>query len=277
MKKWMVLILVLMLSILIAACTNELKVDDTEGTIIADEVTQAQTETQETVNEDGTPVLTVQDYDEVGTCGETMQWGYKKATGELVIIGSGKMDDYTAEKPAYWDELVVRSVKIYGAETIGEYAFCESERLATVEISDTVTSIGASAFEHCSDLHTVIIPEGVTAIGDSAFEHCGNLSDVTLPESMTSIGYYAFYDCDSLSAVTIPAGVTSIVNHCFSYCNGLTAVTIPTETTAIGAAAFEGCTQLTDIYYGGTEEQWWGTEIANHYTVPQTATVHFES
>jgi len=260
MKKWMALLLCLALSVTLIACKKE-----TAETVPAEEETQ----TNDT--------FAVQEYDEVGTCGASLQWGYKKATGELVITGSGKMDDYAFDQPAYWDSLVIRSVKIEGAENIGQYAFCESKRLVSVEVSDSVTSIGTSAFESCGELTTINIPSGVTSIGDSAFEHCGSLTDVTIPDGVTYIGYYAFYDCDSLSEVTIPSAVGTVVNHSFSYCNGLTAVTIPANVTAVGAAAFEGCTALTDIHYGGTEEQWAATEIADNDTVPETATVHCNS
>lgn len=277
MKKWICLILVLGLSLSFVACTDKAATDDIEPVTAEVEETQAaeeETEEVQTGNEGDAPVFVADDYDEVGTCGESLQWGYKKATGELIIIGSGEMDDYTAEKPAYWDGLVIRSVEIYGADTIGEYAFCDSERLATVYASDTLTDIGISAFEHCGTLRSVTLYEGVTSIGDSAFEHCGSLADLTIPDSVTNIGYYAFYDCDSLTTVTIPSGVKAVVDQSFSYCNALTSVTIPESVTTVGISAFEGCTALTDLYYGGTQQQWATTELGANSYVLNAVTIH---
>lgn len=66
----------------------------------------------------------------------------------------------------------------------------------------------------------------------------GDNSDVVIPAEIdglpvTSIGGFTFYECYSLTNVTIPGSVTFI-----------------------SADVFAGCDSLTDIYYGGSEEQW---------------------
>ena len=50
-----------------------------------------------------------------------------------------------------------------------------------------VTRIGNWAFRDCSRLASVTIPNSVTSIGDRAFQYCGSLTSVTIGNSVTSI------------------------------------------------------------------------------------------
>ncbi|MFR2154840.1 MAG: leucine-rich repeat domain-containing protein [[Eubacterium] siraeum] len=74
---------------------------------------------------------------------------------------------------------------------IGELTFRNCANLASITISDGVTSIGYSAFEYCTSLKSITIPESVTSIGDCAFADCTSLTSITIPGSVTSIGDYA--------------------------------------------------------------------------------------
>ena len=110
------------------------------------------------------PKFIAKDYDQVGTCGENVQWGFKEATGELTIIGTGEMDDYTYETPAPWIKLDIKSASIHGVTTIGYRAFYERSGLTEITIGDSVTTIGKEAFYSCSGLTKITIPDGVTTI-----------------------------------------------------------------------------------------------------------------
>ncbi len=95
---------------------------------------------------------------------------------------------------------------------------------------------------------------------------------------MTSIGDYTFWDCTSLTSITIPDGVTSIEWAVFSYCTSLTSVTIPNSVTSIGYSAFGDCAGLTDVYYTGTEDEWWNLVISgtsNNNECLTNATIHY--
>ncbi len=162
----------------------------------------------------------------------------------------------------YDDEFTGSTYQIY------EYAFYENEKITSVAISSSVTSIGGSAFYNCSSLTSITIPSSVTSIGYSAFQNCSSLTSITIPDSVasiggsafrdcssltsiiipggvTSIGSYAFYNCSSLTSITIPSGVTSIGNYAFYNCNGLTSIAIPSSVTSIGNYAFRDCSRLT--------------------------------
>ena len=139
---------------------------------------------------------------------------------------------------------------------IADYVFSNCNRLTSITIPDSVTSIGSSAFLYCSNLSSVVIPDSVTSIGGSAFSSCSNLGSVVIPDSVTSISAAAFYGCSSLTSITIPDSVTSI-----------------------DSSAFLGCSKFTDVYYTGTQEQWIQIEIddtvwGNSYPFLY-ATVHY--
>ena len=110
-----------------------------------------------------------------GACGEHVSWEY--TDGELIISGTGKMDDYNY---FYVPWQVFR------------------ENINTVTVKNGVTYIGGYAFESCYDLVNITIPESVTEIGYLAFHNCESLEEITIPKSITSIGNYAFDYCTSL-------------------------------------------------------------------------------
>ena len=66
--------------------------------------------------------------------------------------------------------------KEYG---IWKYAFYENDKITSVIISDSVTSIGEYAFTNCKSLASVTIGNSVTSIGWWVFEDCSLLESVT--------------------------------------------------------------------------------------------------
>ncbi len=95
-----------------------------------------------------------------------------------------------------------------------------------------VEHIGQRAFSN-SDIKTIILPKNLKSIQNSFFENCMNLTRITIPNHVTSIGEGAFYNCRNLTSIEIPDSVTTI-----------------------GSDAFYNCSKLSNVYYGGTIEDW---------------------
>ncbi len=223
-----------------------------------------------------------------GTWGE-LAWTLNESTGELVISGSGDMDDLLSETPQAWHTHAdrIKAVKIEdGVTSIGEGAFYDCINLTSVTIPSTVTSIddaafylcdsltnislpssvtsiGSKSFMECRSLVGMVLPDSVTSIGNYAFGNCASMTSIMIPNSVTSIGMGAFRGCTSLRSVTIPSTVKTIAYNLFRDCTALTEITLPNSITTIGACAVEGCTSLTNVNYWGTREQWDDMIIGN--------------
>ena len=160
---------------------------------------------------------------------------------------------------------------------ISDAAFVGCGSLTSVTIPSGVTSIGIVTFSLCSGLTSVAIPDTVTSIGNRAFSNCQSLPSIIIPSSVVSIGSGAFYDCQSLESVTIPDGITVIRDDTFNYCLSLRSVTIPKSVAAVEMSAFEICPTLTDVYYGGSDSDWFNISVENGNDPLLNATIHYNS
>ncbi len=114
---------------------------------------------------------------------------------------------------------------------IGEKALYCCDKLTSVTIPDTITSIGSMAFVECFGLTSVTIPSSVKSIGFSAFYGCKNLTSVTFCEGLAEIGSYAFSKCAKLTSITFPASVSCLDRHIFAACPGLTSISFTDPTS----------------------------------------------
>ena len=184
-----------------------------------------------------------------------------------------------------------------------------SPEIVSFTIRDGIVSIAEGAFRFCDRLISVVIPDSVTTIGQYAFTsdidttiYCeapskpdgwadnwqggssskttvvwGLLDDeyltftlldndtysvkprdvTTLPsviaipweyngKAVTAIDENAFYSA-TINKVVIPEGVTRIGNGAFDNCKRLLDVSLPSTLTEIGGWAFRDCTALTSI------------------------------
>ncbi len=168
-------------------------------------------------------------------------------------------------------------------------AFSGCANLTTINIPAKVNTIGNGVFEHCGKLTSISVDDGnkyFTSVDGHLFSkdrtrivtYCPGRTDthydipqgvtditgafnsakfysVTIPSSITTIGDAAFYNCTNIRSFTIPNGVKRIGFCAFGDTN-LNTITIPRSVTSIDAGAFSGCWNLSDIYYGGTKEDW---------------------
>ena len=125
----------------------------------------------------------------------------------------------------------------------------------------TVTDLGENSFStddlysplyeiHLNKIHSVTIPQSVTSIGKDAFTNCRGLNSLTIKDAAISIGDWAFAQCYSLSLLSLGKNIKTIGDHAFDDCRGLTSVTIPQSVTSIGQKAFNSCISLTTLSFG---------------------------
>ncbi|MBE5785330.1 MAG: hypothetical protein E7330_05965 [Clostridiales bacterium] len=147
----------------------------------------------------------------------------------------------------------------YAWENLPENAFGYANKLESVIIPDTVTSIGKQAFEGCSALKTVSGANKVTTIGQSAFSGCSALKDITLASTVTSIGYGAFSGCTAITSMGPVggeydmkldfSGVTPRVS--FDDLTGLKTLVIPNGITTF-KCTYNGCAALEKVVIPGS-------------------------
>jgi hypothetical protein len=140
-----------------------------------------------------------------GSCGETVNYSYDKATQTLTISGKGAIYDYdNGSNKAPWSS--------YAGE------------IQKIEIKSGITSIGYFAFYKCSSIMSLSIPATIGYIGSSAFEDCTGLTSLSLNDGLLYIGGSAFEGCVGLQTLTIPSTVNSISINAFKNCKGITDV-----------------------------------------------------
>lgn len=179
-----------------------------------------------------------------GVCGPDVSFEFDKASGTLVLSGTGNMFDYQTYNDIPWYQYrnEIKSIEIgNGVTNIGDYAFYDCNKLNSVYIPNSVTNIGTRAFQKCTSLLAVSIPNSVTNIESSAFRGCSALSSVTVPNSVKNIGELTFYGCKNLSSVVIGDAVVTIGNYAFAECESLISVTsLNTTPPTLDATSFSG-------------------------------------
>ena len=217
-----------------------------------------------------------------GSCGEGLTWTL--TDGELKIIGSGEMPDYSEDGDSPWafNEDIRKVIIDEGVTSIGEYAFYFCT-FSEVSLPKTLESIGENAFYGCFGLETLTVaegnpcfalnggvlydkkqnalilyplakadstytvPDGTEAIGQYAFAGNCNLQNVSIPNSVKSIGVGAFSSCGALQTATLPQGITELPEELFLECTMLTEADIPLSVTKIGTRAFNACAGLKSV------------------------------
>lgn len=176
-----------------------------------------------------------------GSCGKNVTWSLNQNTGVLTVKGSGAMNNYQQKDSGasygyspystapWWNyRHDIRQVVIEdGVTHIGDHAFasydnlmddsCLYDKLQSVSIAGSVTSIGASAFSLSTALTELNLSNGLRTIGNMAFWECYNLSSYTIPNTVTSIGDYAFQQISKVTRVTIPYSVQKIGRYAIGF------------------------------------------------------------
>ena len=140
----------------------------------------------------------------------------------------------------------VYKVTSFGVDSWGYTGLEYCEKITSVIVPKTITSIPTFAFRGCENLTSVKLPDGLTSIGDNAFQGCGNLESIKIPDSVTLIDYDAFTYCVKLNNVVVPDNIKVLSSGIFSGCYALTNVKFSDDIIAIDESAFYG-SAITNI------------------------------
>ena len=139
----------------------------------------------------------------------------------------------------------LKSIEIPSSVTkIGSDAFEACTSLETVKLGAAVTEIGSGAFTKCTSLKSIEIPNSVTVIGKSAFEECTGMTTVAFGSGLLTVEESAFQSCDSLTKVELPEGLKTLEKDAFSFCDSLKSIFIP---ASVDSAALSCIAQTHDI------------------------------
>lgn len=181
---------------------------------------------------------------------------------------------------------------------IGENAFYGCKNLKEINLNDNIETIGSCAFYGCESLTSITIPEKISIIDGYTFRGCKSLKEINFNENLETIGESAFRGCESLTNIVIPDNVSLINDLAFAYCSSLVTASLPNSLDCVKYCIFENCTSLTsviipesvreiwgwafrnansltNVYFGGTEEQWNSVEISDFNEPLINATVNY--
>jgi hypothetical protein len=161
----------------------------------------------------------------------------------ITLTVASDNENYTAEDNVLFTK-DKKTLVCYPAGLTGEYT-----------VPDGVTSIGSNAFSYVNKLTTVTLPNSVTSMGDFAFAF-NKMTNITLPDSLKTIGNYAFAECDNLTNIVIPDHVETIGEMAFMDCQSLESVQFPSSVKAIGYNVFYECSEKLVVTYCGSKEDW---------------------
>lgn len=190
-----------------------------------------------------------------GNCGKdggsNLTWELNLSTGELIITGSGEMDDFSGGSVPWRNyDKDIQSVSLpNGLKNIGYYAFRGCSNLTSISFPSSVEAIGYEAFRE-SGLESLTIPVTVKFVDLNAFHSCHSLKTVdiqsTMSENDNKIAGYTFYFCDALETVTIPEGIVRFGEQAFGSCTALKKLVLP-STTYLMDEAFSGCSAIDTL------------------------------
>lgn len=211
------------------------------------------------------------------SAGHSLLFKQKKDSEKLCLIGYENFK--TPVKVVIPSQITIKG-KSYPVVEIGEHAFIDCINLTEVIIPETVKYIRAAAFWNCNRLASLNIPQSVRNIGNEAFGFCDSLTEVFIPETVYDIDGAIFPGCNNLQSIVvadgnkfydsregcnaiidsntdtliqgchttvIPESVKTIGDRAFKWCNGLSIIDLPDSVTTIEELAFVCCFSLTSI------------------------------
>ena len=177
-----------------------------------------------------------------GNSGSGITYSYDERTKELIISGSGRMNDYTTSSQP-WHDYVIEKVTIKdGCTYIGAHAFHGLKynlNVREVSLPNSVKEIGNQSFSGIS-ISELSLPTSIEKIGNGAFSGCEELKSVSFfgCNNLEEIDDYAFQSCPiTLDYFTLPNNVRKVGDWAFSS-SIITKLTLNDSLETVGLNAF---------------------------------------
>lgn len=246
MKRYILLIIALMLCVSLCSCENLL--NKAKAAVTGTEISEPPKDYIATLDNGEYSYELYDDY--VKIIEYIVKDDAENASSDVIIPSEidGKPVTVIGSLCFYDTEIEITSVVIPSSvTTIEEAAFYYADKLVSIDIPDTVTSIGPRAFSWCNSLTNVKIGKGVSELPNYCFNHCSSLTEISIPENITKIGVRAFSYCENLKEIIIAEQVTAVGERAFDGCNSLEFVTVENESLEFGAQMFENCDKVVII------------------------------
>lgn len=220
MKKWIAMIMVLVMMLSLAACGgNESgKTNDTNKQEVSAETENVVS--QEQVSDTQNPSFT-------GKITEDVLRSYPETpVAEFTYAMSSDYEGILIQSYNGTNDIVVIPATIDGQPVvdIAEYSFANSSTVRGVYIPDTVVEIG-ELFTNSACIE-VVIAEGVQIIRTGCFVSCPALREVVLGNALVKLEVMAFSDCEKLEKINIAPTLVELTedekNTLFFFCPNLT-------------------------------------------------------
>lgn len=204
-----------------------------------------------------------------GNCGDNLRYTYDDRKKELVISGTGRMNDYSSSSQP-WHDFAISEITIeHGCTYIGTHAFhklanvvdkisfpssiqefgdysCCDLLITKLSVPTEVVRLGKFAFSDCKYLKDVTFYgcDKLTDIDDYAFAYCPIIySYFTLPKNVKNVGIMAFAGSSFKSSFALNDKIETIGDKAFASSTGsakIETLTIPNSVKSIGQMAFSG-------------------------------------
>ena len=186
-----------------------------------------------------------------------------------VTFGNEEANSYAVEEIAIPEKVEYEGVE-YAVTAIGQ-AFQGCDKILSVELPNTITTIDAMAFYNCSNLATINIPASVQVVGKMVFAGCSKLKEVHISDlsawcqikvdgyskandGLLGNGSNIFLNGEMITNLAIPNDI-EVVNSCAFACSpGIVSVAIGDNVAFIGSYAFANCSNLKEITVSGDLE-----------------------